>query len=280
MKILYRQASKSPIFEQIGVKNCCFKLIDLKGDRARITHKEHYHTCFEFHVILSGEQSYRVGEDIYHLKKGDILFFPTTVRHCAMPSDCDTLKFSALLELTPDSLFGSMDRIVQREADEGFFCSLNVLREIYATHGGIGMLYEAHAMSLLLWLLRPFYPHKDLRAAVTAEQNTGDWRVAMARQYIADNIELHPTINEVAAYCYLGTKQLTRLFQCAEGMTLNAYIREQKLAHMRKLLMESDLSLGEISERMHFSSEYYFNTYFKSHAGMTPGEYRKMMKEP
>lgn len=276
MKILYRQAAKSPIFEQMGVKNCCFKLIDLKGDRSRITHKEHYHTCFEFHAILSGEQNYRLGDAEYRLKKGDILFFSPTIRHCAVPSDCDTIRFSAMFELTPDSPLGSVESIAQRKADEGFWGALNALREMHA-HGG-GPLYEAYAMSVLLLLLHPFSFQKEVHAASDTEQNESDWRVAMARQYIADNIELHPTIDEVATYCYLGTKQLTRLFQCAEGMTLNTYIREQKIAHLRKLLAESELSLGEISERMHFSSEYYFNTYFKTYAGMTPGEYRKKMK--
>jgi AraC-like DNA-binding protein len=116
-------------------------------------------------------------------------------------------------------------------------------------------------------------------ALSTEDGSEIDLRVAMARQYIADNIELHPTIEEVAAYCYLGTKQLTRMFLCAEGMTLNAYIREQKIAHIRRLLSDSDLPLSEISDRMQFSSEYYFNTYFKSHTGMTPGKYRQMMKD-
>lgn len=278
MRILFRQASKSPIFEQMGIKNCCFKLIDLKSDRAKVTYKEHYHTCLELHVLLLGEQVYRVGEVEYRLKKGDILFFPSSVRHCAVKTETDTLKLGVMFELTPTSPFTVPDRVLQTVAVEGLSSTVEMLREDHTSRGGGGSLYEAYAMSTLLLLLRPVMLRRKPSALSTEDGSEIDLRVAMARQYIADNIELHPTIEEVAAYCYLGTKQLTRLFLCAEGMTLNAYIREQKIAHIRRLLSDSDLPLSEISDRMQFSSEYYFNTYFKSHTGMTPGKYRQMMK--
>ena len=42
------------------------------------------------------------------------------------------------------------------------------------------------------------------------------------------------------------------------------------------VMNESELSLKEISERLNFANEYYFNTFFKKYSGMTPGEYRKM----
>ena len=278
MRILFRQAEKSPFFEQMGVRNCCFKLIDLKSDRSRITYKEHYHTCLELHAVLSGEQVYRVGENDYRLKKGDILFFPSSIRHCAVKNETDTVKLGAMLELTPNAPFSVPDRVVQTLAPEGLLPAVDILREDHSSRGGGGDLYEGYAMSVLLLLLRPVMLRRKASTLPTSDETEGDLRVAMARQYIADNIELHPTIEDVAAYCYLGTKQLTRLFLCAEGMTLNAYIREQKIAHIRRLLSDSDLPLSEISDRMRFSSEYYFNTYFKSHTGMTPGKYRQMMK--
>ncbi|MBO5836623.1 MAG: helix-turn-helix domain-containing protein, partial [Oscillospiraceae bacterium] len=43
-----------------------------------------------------------------------------------------------------------------------------------------------------------------------------------------------------------------------------------------KLLLESNLSLKEISQQLHFGSEHYLNAFFKKYAGMPPGAYRKM----
>ena len=85
-------------------------------------------------------------------------------------------------------------------------------------------------------------------------------------------------MSDVAEYCYLGTKQLTRLFREYEDNTPAAYIRERKIGHIERLLSETELSLREISEKMSFANEYHFNSFFKKYAGMTPREYRRMTK--
>ena len=145
MRILFRQAEKSPFFEQMGVRNCCFKLIDLKSDRSRITYKEHYHTCLELHAVLSGEQVYRVGENDYRLKKGDILFFPSSIRHCAVKNETDTVKLGAMLELTPNAPFSVPDRVVQTLAPEGLLPAVDILREDHSSRGGGGGSLAASA---------------------------------------------------------------------------------------------------------------------------------------
>ena len=60
-----------------------------------------------------------------------------------------------------------------------------------------------------------------------------------------------------------------------EGIAPGEFIKNQRIRLMEKMLSDETLSLSEISEKMHFSSEYYFNTFFKKYAGMPPGEYRK-----
>jgi len=68
---------------------------------------------------------------------------------------------------------------------------------------------------------------------------------------------------------------LNRLFQREEGVSLGAYIRAQRCKKVQELLEQSDLSIREISLRMHFSSEYYLTAFFARQAGMTPEEYRR-----
>jgi AraC-like DNA-binding protein len=100
----------------------------------------------------------------------------------------------------------------------------------------------------------------------------------MAKQYISDNINTPLTVLEVADYCHLSTKQLTRIFIIEEGMHTAEYIRKMRCIEIEKLLCDKALSLKAISEQMGFSSEYYFNSYFKKYAGLAPGIYRRSMK--
>ena len=84
----------------------------------------------------------------------------------------------------------------------------------------------------------------------------------MAKQYIDDNIELNPRVSDVADFCYLSTRQLTRIFREKEQITPAAYIKKKQIAYFENLLCKSELSLREIAEKMNFSSEYTFNSFF------------------
>ena len=109
------------------------------------------------------------------------------------------------------------------------------------------------------------------------EDNNEDARLTMAKQYIKDNIETNLKLTEVAAYCYIGTKQLTRLFRQYENTTPAMYIQKERINKIIEL-MNTPLSLSEISEKMNFSSEYHFNSFFKKMESQPPGEYRRMLK--
>ena len=99
---------------------------------------------------------------------------------------------------------------------------------------------------------------------------------SLAKKYIEDNIQLNPSVPDVSEYCYLSAKQLTRIFTKFEGISPGEYITKRRVARIEKLILEDCLSLKQISELMNFNNEYYFNTFFRNHAGMPPGEYRKM----
>ena len=101
--------------------------------------------------------------------------------------------------------------------------------------------------------------------------------VYLAQQYIEDNVEMAPSVAEVAEYCNFSTKQLTRIFKQFADTSPGEYIIKKRIKKIEKLLSDPSLSLKQISELMHFGNEYYFNLFFKKYSGMPPGEYRKML---
>ena len=100
-------------------------------------------------------------------------------------------------------------------------------------------------------------------------------------QKIADSIKtqirLHPdaSLAEVAKMCKISEALLYERFKKATGNTPNAY-RQSVLCDMAsELLVTTDLSVEEISERLNFSSASYFRKVFRKHTGKTPKEVRK-----
>jgi AraC-like DNA-binding protein len=106
-----------------------------------------------------------------------------------------------------------------------------------------------------------------------------DLRVLSAVKYIEDNKHLFPTCEEIAEYCHFNVKYLNRIFKKATGKTLLEYIHDIKRKDAEKLLSESDSSLRQIASELGFENEYYFNTFFKRLSGISPGEYRKLIKK-
>jgi two-component system response regulator YesN len=60
------------------------------------------------------------------------------------------------------------------------------------------------------------------------------------------------------------------------GITTSEFIRRQKISEAKKMLLETRLHIGEISERLSFTDEYYFHRVFRIVTGVTPGTFREM----
>lgn len=82
------------------------------------------------------------------------------------------------------------------------------------------------------------------------------------------------SVEDYAAMCGLSSGGFRRLFKQYIGKSPIAYIIDNKLASAKMLLEESDISIKEISEILHFESNAYFHRVFKQHTLLTPSEYR------
>lgn len=279
--LVYPNAQALPVsLCHFGISHCFLKRLTAAQDARRETRKPHHHTGFEIHIVLRGCQTYLARGERFAVQAGHYLVFPPLFQHQIVASEPDTLKqtvtFAAedssalLLPLRGSCLCAELPASVDTLLSL-ISCEAERPRELSP------FLIGNHVLALLLAISRAAgYPERTLHPRSSGD----DPRLALARQYIRDNIEEHPTCAEVAAYCHLSEKQLTRLFQQTDGLTLGAFIQRQKVARIERLLTETNLPLRRIAERLHFSSEYYFNAYFKQYAGITPGAYRKMYCAP
>lgn len=69
--------------------------------------------------------------------------------------------------------------------------------------------------------------------------------------------------------------QLTRRFQTAYGMSPIDYATEVRMAHARKLLVETDETLEAIAERCGYQTAFYFSRVFTRCMQQSPSAYRR-----
>ena len=72
---------------------------------------------------------------------------------------------------------------------------------------------------------------------------------------------------------------LNRKVKSITGTNTTNYIRLSKLGRASRLLMNTDMYMGEIQAVCGFESPSYFSRSFKAEFGMTPSEYRKKMRK-
>ena len=276
MKIIYRQNPLNTVLSDAGIQNCCMKHSYYNKSAKDTTTKEHHHTGFEIHIIENGHQSYLFDDTECVVSAGHYLFIPPNLKHRLKDVSPLLKKFAITFQADEASPFSEITSFVSGNLSPFITDALKKIsseeqsRLFYAEK-----LIEHSIFDILIYLLRDC-GFKETKKDDAFPQE--DARLFIAKQYIKDNIESNLKVADIAAYCYLGTKQLTRLFQENADTTPAAYIQAQKVKHIEKLLTETDISLRDISERMHFSSEYHLNSFFKKYAGMPPGEYRKMVK--
>ena len=283
MKFLYKQPVNNldpgaVFFRCLGVHQCYFKHLFSERDAAGMTYKRHHHTHYEVHMVESGCVGYEVDGKEYILNIGHFLVLPPQTAHQATLRQPGTSTLSITFRSEEDkcllpALTNCVTGEISAEIKELIATILaeNTQRQFAST-----TLIAASLAQILIrfWRLCGVRKSEDPQQIVEA-----DPRLSLAIQYICDNIEYSPTVSEVAAYCHLSTKQLTRLFLEAEEPVPSEYIRQQRIRRIEELLKDPQISLRSISETMHFSSEFYFNTFFKKESGMTPGEFRKMHRQ-
>ncbi|MEX1827846.1 response regulator [Luteibacter sp. CQ10] len=83
------------------------------------------------------------------------------------------------------------------------------------------------------------------------------------------------TLEQIAADVGTYDKRLSAIFRQRLGLTVFAWIREERLRRSRELLADTSLGMQEIAETIGFRSACNFTTAFRERLGVTPSQYRK-----
>ena len=98
-------------------------------------------------------------------------------------------------------------------------------------------------------------------------------------QYIQVNLERPISRNDLSQLFHLSQGHIARLFRQATGMSLSAYITQQRMDMARRLLEQSELPPGTVAQRCGFADYPYFFRTFKRATGLSPTEYREQMQK-
>ncbi len=133
---------------------------------------------------------------------------------------------------------------------------------------------EPMSASLLLMLMlceisdsRPVEKVVKENAAVLAQR---------AEAHIRTHFHTPISTSVLASELGCNPDYLGRVFRKVYGLTPTEFMHRRRVRHARRMLIESDLNVEEISRACGFKDVGYFRRLFKRHEGMTPLAFRRL----
>lgn len=218
-------------------------------------------------IIIVTDGHFKLDEDgtVFELTPGDVLFLSPQIPHKGVGISTEKVSFYWI------HMYGF-------DADSEL---------AYAKHFS---LREPHHVSILCRQLLHYSSTSDDReitdhllwvllhelAIQSRPDDSENALVARMVEWIRINSDRKITPKSVAEKFGYNEDYITRLFKRHYGEGVKAQINEQKLGLIRRHLLESDMTLAQISDAAGFSDYKLFLKFFKYHTDMTPSEFRQV----
>lgn len=96
---------------------------------------------------------------------------------------------------------------------------------------------------------------------------------------VNENLYIDLTVTDLADIVGVSQSYLSRIFKKEFGYGIKKYISSIIYIKSKKLLLNTDLSIKDISYELRFKDQYHFCKFFKNINGGSPSEYRSNFKE-
>ncbi len=87
------------------------------------------------------------------------------------------------------------------------------------------------------------------------------------------------SFQDAADHVGLSVQHLSRMFRRELGITFVDYLTGVRIRKAIELLQDEEMKIYEISQRTGYATQHYFSNVFKKHLGVSPVEYRKIIKK-
>ena len=239
----------------------------------------HTHTFFEFDLVLAGRGINVSKDGEREVGVGDIIFGTPASIHGIYPCEGNNLTlaniaFKGQLEKMVVEALDTLDGFVMRLSDEDFefICSEldNIIGFPIKDSKKRKMFVDGSAQKILA-VVSEAYEKSGLRS----KETNAEARVHSAIIYIMKNYNKPIKIGDVAKHVGYSSDYISTLLKKATRMSFSSYLLTLRLENAFLLLMENEMSIGEICNEVGYSSYSNFYYAFKKRFGIIPGEVSK-----
>ena len=250
----------------------------------------HFHNAIEILLVLKGSVNIRVGIELYTLYENDIILFNSNELHNTNKTAEDNIILA--MQINMDYFAQVYPGAKNIKFHTNLLCDntkceedLNKIRtyiagiiwEINKKSLGYELLVGSQLNLLAAHLINNYdYTISDGDSIEAVEEEIR--RLHNILTYIDDNIEKKITLQDIADREHINSYYLSHFFKRKVGISFQEYLNTKRLDKAFKLLLNTNMTITDISNKSGFSSTNYFNKVFKETYNSLPSENRGIIE--
>lgn len=242
---------------------------------------EHTQLCDEITYAISGKAKIYSGDECVNLCGGQLHYIKKGRPHKIVAEPESNFRYICVGFIPNEknemllSYTSEMDNkdscIINDDGNIRILCEL-LINETYKKDSQSNNMISLCLMQILIHIYRLSSNEKKSFFVGTKGASFTIYHVLryIDREYL--NITSVKDISNKMSY---NEYYISHLFKEKIGISIKEYITEKKMKNAAMLLTTSNLTIGEISEHLNFSTEHTFRQAFKKQYGLSPREYRE-----
>lgn len=236
----------------------------------------HAHSYTELFYIIGGDGQFQIDDEHFPVRTHQLVIVNPNIMHTELSYDAHPLEYIVLgiegLEISiPGTNEGRYCIYTFPPANRVLNCMQGILREMQDRELDHQMVCQAFMDILVVQLMR------NTRTSMVhvSDGLPANRQCATVQHYIDHHYKEQLTLDLLATEANVNKYYLAHTFKQAYGISPINYMIARRIQESKRLLVETDLSLSQISGILGFSSASYFSQSFRKAEGISPVEYRK-----
>ncbi len=247
----------------------------------------HWHEDLQFIYVTEGTIALHTLNARVKLKAGEGIFINKNKVHQVKQLEKCRYKSFAFPDYFLKFYFGSpagvfVDNVTENESLEYYHFTeavlwekeiLSLLKKLAQLEQEKTEIYPYEVLTILsgIWLIL----RKNIKLPTKQQENVLNIRMQEFLNYISGHYAEDISLESLAKSANVGKSECLRCFKTSLQTTPYKYLMEFRLSKAVALLQSTDMTIGEVTEKVGFNQISHFGKCFKEKTGYTPKEYRK-----
>ncbi len=249
----------------------------------------HFHPEYELNFIFNGKGVRRViGDSMEEINDVELVLIGPNLEHCWELHNCKSKKINEITIQFHNDLFD--EKMLSRRifkpikdmfdrSNYGILFSRKISLELKERIQALSKIDSIDYLMELISILQDLANSRNQRllSTYTSQNKTfeNSDKIKKVYEYIQENFSRKILLSEISEIVNMSTVTFNRFIKKRTGKTFVEYTNDTRISYATRWLIETDLSVSEISFKCGFNNIANFNRVFKKCKNATPTEYRE-----